>query len=415
MTNHPNSFFNTRVIETGLSDFHKLTVTVLKTSYKKQPPTVISYRDYKNYSPSLFRAEFDNFIYFYGIYSISNDEFVNIYIHILNTHAPIKPKYIRTNENPFISKKLRQAIMLKSKLRNRYNKLRTEEAIIMYKRQRNTYTSLLRKCKKAYFNSIRPSDVADNKKFWKVIRPFFSDSNTTRERIALNENDVICDSDDKVATIFNSFFSNAVPNLHIQYDSIISHSLDEPDPILNATKKYSEHPSIKKIREHINKNESFSFSHTRIEDIICEITSLDVSKATPNDSIPPKLIKENLDLFAQKLFVDFNVAIDTGLFPNNMKLADVSPVFQKGDRLDKANYRPVSILSSLSKIFGKLLFNQINNYMDPKLSIYQTGFRKNHSSQNCLLVMLEKLRKCLDSKGSTGILLTDLSKAFDCF
>ena len=114
----------------------------------------------------------------------------------------------------------------------------------------------------------------------------------------------------------------------------------------------------------------------------------------------------------QKLFVDFNVAIDTGLFPNNMKLAGVSPVFKKGDRLDKANYRPVSILSSLSKIFEKLLFNQINDYMDPKLSIYQTGFRKNHSSQNCLLVMLEKLRKCLDSKGSTGILLTDLSKGF---
>ena len=176
MTNHPNSFFNTRAIETGLSDFHKLTVTVLKTSYKKQPPTVISY--YKNYS--LFRAEFDNFIYFYGIYSISNDEFVNMYIHILNTHGPIKHKYIRANENPFISKKLRQAIMLRSKLRNRYNKLRTEEASIMYKQQRNICTSLLRKCKKAYFNSLRPSDVADNKKFWKVIRPFFSDSNTTR-------------------------------------------------------------------------------------------------------------------------------------------------------------------------------------------------------------------------------------------
>ena len=80
--------------------------------------------------------------------------------------------------------------MLRSKLRNRYNKLRTEEASIMYKRQRNICTSLLRKCKKAYFNSIRPSDVADNNKFWKVIRPFFSDSNTTRERIALNENDL---------------------------------------------------------------------------------------------------------------------------------------------------------------------------------------------------------------------------------
>ena len=58
--------------------------------------------------------------------------------------------------------------------------------------------------------------------------------------------------------------------------------------------------------------------------------------------------------------------------------------------------------------------NQIDNYMDPKLSIYQCGFRKNLSSQNCLLLMVEKLRQCLDNKRSTGIFLTDLSKAFDC-
>ena len=60
------------------------------------------------------------------------------------------------------------------------------------------------------------------------------------------------------------------------------------------------------------------------------------------------------------------------------------------------------------------MLTQINFYMEPKLSIYQCGFRKNMSSQNCLLFMVEKLRKCLDKKGSTGILLTDLSKAFDC-
>ena len=60
------------------------------------------------------------------------------------------------------------------------------------------------------------------------------------------------------------------------------------------------------------------------------------------------------------------------------------------------------------------MFNQVNDFMDLKLSIYQCGFRKYMSSQNCLLVMIKKLRKCLDNKGSTGILLTDLSKAFEC-
>ena len=112
--------------------------------------------------------------------------------------------------------------------------------------------------------------------------------------------------------------------------------------------------------------------------------------------------------------MDFHKAIKSGVFPDNLKYADVSPAFKKGDRLNKANYRPVSVLSSLSKIFERLIFAQVNTYMDPKLSIYQCGFRKNMSAQNCILLLLEKWKTCLDNKGKTGVLLMDLSKAFDC-
>ena len=112
--------------------------------------------------------------------------------------------------------------------------------------------------------------------------------------------------------------------------------------------------------------------------------------------------------------MDFNYSVTYGIYPDNLKHADVSPVFKKGDRFDKENYRPVSILSALSKIFERLFYYQINDYMNPKLSMYECGFRKNMSAQNCLLFMLEKRRKCVDNKGSTGVILTDLSKAFDC-
>ena len=116
------------------------------------------------------------------------------------------------------------------------------------------------------------------------------------------------------------------------------------------------------------------------------------------------------------MFPEYTTILTTynGIFPNNLKNADISPVFKKGDRLDKSNYRPVSILPPLSKIFERIMFFQINKYMDPKLSMYLCGFRKNMSAQNCLLVMLEKWRTSLDNKGSCGVLLTDLSKAFDC-
>ena len=107
-----------------------------------------------------------------------------------------------------------------------------------------------------------------------------------------------------------------------------------------------------------------------------EILLLDVSKASPKDSIPPKVIKDNYDIFSYKLANDFKFSVNSGIYPENMKYADVSPAFKNGDRLDKGNYRPVSILSSLSKIFERLLYYQINDNMYPKLSIHQCGFRK---------------------------------------
>ena len=102
--------------------------------------------------------------------------------------------------------------------------------------------------------------------------------------------------------------------------------------------------------------QSFSFRPIGIESIIQEIALLDVTKETPKHSILPNIIKDNYDVFSYKLTNDFNLPVSSGIYPRNMKYADVSPAFKKGDRLDKDNYRPVSILSSLSEIFEKDYF-----------------------------------------------------------
>ena len=122
--------------------------------YKKQPPTVISYRDYRLYSPYHFRAELDSTLFF-DLQFISNDTFINIFMEILNVHAPIKFKYIRANNNLFMTKELRKAIMQRSKLRNRLNRLKTPEANAAYKRQRNYCTSLLRRTKRDFFRKTQ--------------------------------------------------------------------------------------------------------------------------------------------------------------------------------------------------------------------------------------------------------------------
>ena len=120
------------------------------------------------------------------------------------------------------------------------------------------------------------------------------------------------------------------------------------------------------------------------------------------------MLKDHRDLFGKKLTTDFNDAIKTGVFPENQKNADITPIFKTNGRLVKCNYRPVSILPAISKVTERLMYTQINSFMDNKLSSYQCGFRKGMSAQNCLLYLIEKWKKSLDKKGKAGVLLTDL-------
>ena len=146
---------------------------------------------------------------------------------------------------------------------------------------------------------------------------------------------------------------------------------------------------------------------------VIAIENLDVSKSFPKDNIPPKIIMKNKDIFSKVLTNDIRKYIENCIFPVNLKNADISPLFKNLDRLSKNNYRPVSILPTLSKLYEKILYIQIYNYFDNIFSKYLCGFRKGHSTQHCLLFMLENLRKALDNRLKTGILLTALSKAFD--
>ena len=90
------------------------------------------------------------------------------------------------------------------------------------------------------------------------------------------------------------------------------------------------------------------------------------------------------------------------------------PVFKKGSRNQKENYRPLSILPIISKIFEKILSKQLYIYFENILSKFQCGFRKGFSTQHCLLLMIEKWKEAVDKDQSFGALLTDLSKAFGC-
>ena len=102
------------------------------------------------------------------------------------------------------------------------------------------------------------------------------------------------------------------------------------------------------------------------------------------------------------------------MFPQTFKHADITPVHKKKEKSDKTNYRAVSILLNLSKIYKKLIYNQLFDDFDKILFPSQCGFLKGYSSQQYLLAMLEKFKKSADNRNEFGALLTNLSKVFDC-
>ena len=122
----------------------------------------------------------------------------------------------------------------------------------------------------------------------------------------------------------------------------------------------------------------------------------------------------NIDIFSELLYFEVYKTIEFSTFPFCMKLPDVTPVYKKGNRSVKDNYRPVSILPNLSKVFERCLYKQMSPYFDNILSKYQCGFRKNHNAQHYLLALIENWKCSVDKGKVFGSLLTDLSKAFDC-
>ena len=317
---------------------------------------------------------------------------------------------MRANNAPFMNKTLSKAIMTRSRLKNKFHKNPSDTNKCRYKRQRNYCVNLTRRIKKNYYSNIDINKVNDNKKFWDTIKPCFSDKNITRKKITLIENDMIICKDEAVAEILNLFFSRGIHD----FQQEVAYDANNPPDVNHIIEKFKNHPSIIKIKEQTKYTNAFSFVQTSLDAMKSCINQLNISKPTTFNNIPAKILKEFSDVCSNQVNRLYNTCILEGNFPDAMKLADITPSHKTNDRCLKENYRPVSILSSLSKIFETIMYNDIYIYMEKKLSPYLCGFRKGYSTQYCLMIMLERFRKALDDKNKFAALLTDLSKAFDC-
>ena len=135
---------------------------------------------------------------------------------------------------------------------------------------------------------------------------------------------------------------------------------------------------------------TFRFDFTSYEETVKKIKNLKIRKVSQKTDIPVKIIKENKDIVSYFLYHHYHNSLSCSTFPSGMKYAEVTPIHKKDDKTGKENYRPISILPNLSKVFERLIYNQIYLYFQTIFCKFQCGFHKGFNLQHCLLAMVEK-------------------------
>ena len=160
---------------------------------------------------------------------------------------------------------------------------------------------------------------------------------------------------------------------------------------------------------------SFDFQQIKTSEVKKLRQEIDIKKAVGVDTVPPKLIKIGADIIAEPLRQGINCCLRQGIFPYNAKIASVAFVDKgKSDKYDVLNYKPVSILNTFSKIYEKVIKNQLVSYFSKYLPPFISAYRKNYSTQQVLIRLLEEWREKLDENFIVGAVLMDLSKVFNC-
>ena len=422
LTNRPRSFQKTSVFETGLSDYHCLVATTMKSTVPRLKPKQIKYRSYKNFVPENFLKDVKQAKFECNETNPdkSYDQLTTDFRNIVDKHAPIKTKFLRGNNAPFMNRELKKAMYTRARFKTRLNKHPSRENEVAFKKQRNRCVALRKKAIKNHFKRVTSNGLMSNKAFWDLVKPFLSNKGgLAGTDISLVKDDKIVTNDHDLCEIFNDYYINIVENTSGKKPSSIAdtNSIDDDREIVRLIlDKYKDHPSILAIvQDPEHTFETFSFNEVTTRDVWLQLKRLDGSKSTGVDQIPPKLVSLASDELAVPLTNAINCSIRNFIFPQNAKTAAVCPLDKcEPIRTAERNYRPVSVLNTFSKIFEKILKEQLSPFLDKTLSIFIAAYRTAYSTQHVLIKLVEEWKSKLDNNFIVGSVLMDLSKAFDC-
>lgn len=310
-----------------------------------------------------------------------------------STHPLMKKKVSEKKINsPWLTDGLLKAIQTKHKLFKSLKSGLIPEAT--YKNFKNKLETTLKKAKKEYFLKQFNDHKSNIKKQWSIINQCMNKSQkskTVPTKADINGQEI--NDPLTVADHLNKFFS-----------SIGKNTADKIPPASKTFDEYLGNPLP----------HSFNFKHISSNDVNNVISSLE-NKNCNTDTIPNSLYKNCSNLIASPLAYLLNQSVRIGHFPNCFKKATVCPIYKSGDPNIPTNYRPISLLHPLSKIFEKIVYSQLINYMVENniLSPFQFGFRENHSTTDAVTALLEIIYKKLNEKNTSALIFIDLSRAFD--
>ena len=297
------------------------------------------------------------------------------------------------NRYPWITEALRKKIKCKNQLHAIAVSSHDDNIMKEYKEAKKVLHSALRNSVTSYFGDQLEINKHDISKTWKVLRFILGfDSNTNKQKNNfLIEDNLVTDSLD-IANGFNNFFVSIGPKLANNLKSDI-------DPLSYVNYSINsivvQEVSSNQVREVINSLNNSSPGH---------------------DELPPFVAKACMDEFIEHAITHMiNESLKSGVFPSELKLARVVPIFKSGDPSLLTNYRPISVLSFFSKIFEKIVYNLVFDFLSDNeiLYDYQFGFRSKHSTQQALITLVDRVTKSLDRTNIVVSLFIDLKKAFD--
>ena len=242
-----------------------MTVTVLKTTFPKAEPRIVTYRTPYETKDLLYALS----INLRKMKEDTYEEFENAVTLSLNSVSAEKKRTLRANDKDFVTKEMRKAIMRRSFLENQKFELKTEESILAFKKQKNYCNRLRKRTRKNYYDNLDLRKITDNNKFWDTLCPLFSDKGGIREKIVLVENNEIISGKKEVAEIFNNYFAGSADSLGITENKLLLNSVPETDiDVEKCIKKFESHPSIINIKRHVQIDVRFDYSpitHKEIE------------------------------------------------------------------------------------------------------------------------------------------------------